>query len=104
MSQLVASGLLDKRTNQISPEVKKRLYFEQKFSLPTPGLFVKGCLDECNICDEARMREIELELEHSRLKNYTTDFVHINCWTEADHPVQASFSYIQFKKILLLNN
>lgn len=66
--QLVAAGLLDKVSGQISTEAKK-FSFELVSSLPTPGLLVKGCLDVCNICDEARIREIELEFAHKELEN-----------------------------------
>lgn len=67
--QLAAEGLLDKSTNQISDEVKKRFSFEIRSSLPTPGLLVKGCLDDCDTCEPALQKEIDLELERKRLEN-----------------------------------
>jgi len=41
----------------------------QHFSTADPGLFVRGCLDECDICEDAGKKEIELDLEHKRLLN-----------------------------------
>jgi hypothetical protein len=36
---------------------------------PTGGLMVKGCLDECNVCDDMRTAEVKTDLEHKRLQN-----------------------------------
>ena len=30
---------------------------------------MKGCLDDCNICEETLMQEIELDLAHKQLVN-----------------------------------
>ena len=38
-------------------------------SLPTPGLLVKGCLDQCNICEETLMQEMALDLTRDQLQN-----------------------------------
>lgn len=65
---LSKEGLLDQR-GQLSEEIKKSLSFERVSSLPTPGLLVKGCLDECNICEETLMREMELDLARKQLEN-----------------------------------
>jgi hypothetical protein len=32
-------------------------------------VIVKGCLDDCNTCEPALHRKIDLELEHARLQN-----------------------------------
>jgi hypothetical protein len=32
-------------------------------------MLVRGCLDECDICEPAVMREIELDLERKALEN-----------------------------------
>jgi hypothetical protein len=37
--------------------------------LPTPGLLVRGCLDDCNVCEPELEREIHLELERKALEN-----------------------------------
>ena len=68
-SDLAKAGLLDKVGGNISPETQKKFSFEIHSSLPTPGLVVKGCLDECEVCEPARRREIELDLERKHLEN-----------------------------------
>jgi hypothetical protein len=35
----------------------------KKASIPTPGIVVNGCLDECNTCEPARKREVDLKLD-----------------------------------------
>jgi hypothetical protein len=37
--------------------------------LPTAGVLVKGCLDDCNVCEPELEKEIELDLERKRLEN-----------------------------------
>ena len=65
---LIKQGLLDKR-GQLSDEVRKSFSFERTSSLPTPGLMVKGCLDECNICEDAVVKSRSLDLERQQLEN-----------------------------------
>ena len=67
--QLVNAGLLAKGGGGISAQVQSDLCFERSFSLPTPGIIVKGCLDDCNVCEPLRKREYELELESKHLEN-----------------------------------
>lgn len=66
---LVAAGLLDRVGGQLSDELARELSFEIQSCLPTPAILVKGCLDECNVCEPARQREIELELDRKQLEN-----------------------------------
>ena len=66
---LVKAGLLDKVGGDVSKGTVTEISFERTFQLPTAGLFVRGCLDECDICEDARKKEIELDLEHKRLVN-----------------------------------
>jgi hypothetical protein len=66
---LVKEGLLDKVGGVVSPEAKKKFSFEVKSALPTPGVLVKGCLDDCDICEPALHRSIELDLERKHLQN-----------------------------------
>lgn len=54
---------------QASEQIITELSFERVSSLPTPGLLVKGCLDECDTCEPALDRAIELELERKALEN-----------------------------------
>jgi predicted lipid carrier protein YhbT len=65
---LVRQGLLDK-SGRVSEKVVAELSFERTSSIPTPGLMVKGCLDDCDTCEPALERAIELELEHKQLQN-----------------------------------
>lgn len=58
--QLVAEGILDKN-GEVSAELKKKFDFEMEFSLPTAGIQVKGCLDECDTCEPERERYHKLE-------------------------------------------
>ena len=66
--QLLAEGLIDASGN-VSPEAKRKFSFEKQSSLPTPGVIVKGCLDDCEVCEPALEKEIELSLERKKLEN-----------------------------------
>jgi hypothetical protein len=67
-ADLRAEGLLDAAGN-CSAETVERLSWERTVRLPTPGVMVKCCLDECDSCEPARKREIELELAAKALAN-----------------------------------
>lgn len=58
--QLVAKGLIDKAGN-VAAETKKKIEFEMEFSLPTPGIIVKGCLDDCDVCEPMLKERMQLE-------------------------------------------
>ncbi len=60
--QLQDAGILD-ANGKVSPTLKAKFDFEMSFSLPTAGIEVKGCLDECNTCEPARRERINLENE-----------------------------------------
>jgi len=66
---LVKAGLLDKVGGNVTKDKVTEISFENKFTLPTAGVFVRGCLDECSICEATLDREIELDLERKRLEN-----------------------------------
>jgi hypothetical protein len=66
---LVAAGLINKATGKISDEAKTTFSFEATSSLPTPGLLVRGCLDDCDVCEPTLEKEIELDLERKALEN-----------------------------------
>lgn len=68
-NDLAKAGLLDKESGEISEETRQRFSFERTTSLPTPGLLVRGCLDECSVCEPALVEEIKLDLEHKQLEN-----------------------------------
>jgi len=67
--ELVREGLLDKVGGQVSAEAQRRFIVEQESSLPTAGLIVKGCLDDCDICEDTLSREIEIDLARKDLEN-----------------------------------
>jgi hypothetical protein len=66
---LVNAGLLDKVGGNVTKDAVTTISFERKFFLPTAGVLVRGCLDECDICEPALEKEIELDLERKRLEN-----------------------------------
>ena len=66
---LVEQGLLDEVGGGLSSEAKRRFSFEITTTLPTAGILVKGCLDDCVVCEPALQREIELELVRKELEN-----------------------------------
>lgn len=68
-NDLVDAGLLDEVGGNISEEAKQDFSFERTTSLPTPGLLVRGCLDDCNICEPTLLQEIEIDLVHKKLEN-----------------------------------
>ncbi len=58
--QLQEKNLLDKE-GKVSKEIKLSMDFESEFSLPTPGIIVKGCLDECDVCEPVLHERLQLE-------------------------------------------
>ena len=66
---LVAQGLLDKVGGEAPAKVKERLGWKRTITLATPGLLVRGCLDDCNVCEPELQKEIDLELERKALEN-----------------------------------
>jgi hypothetical protein len=66
---LIERGLIDKETGQVSSRIKAEIDFERTTSLPTAGVIVKGCLDECATCEPSLVREIDLDLQRKHLEN-----------------------------------
>src|SRR6266581_4031253 len=66
---LVDTGLLDKVGGLVSKSAQQEFSFSQESSIPTPGVIVKGCLDECDVCEPDLKKEIELELKRKELEN-----------------------------------
>jgi hypothetical protein len=58
--QLKSSNLIDK-DGKVSTTTKQRIDFEMEFSLPTPGIIVKGCLDDCDVCEPLLKEKLQLE-------------------------------------------
>jgi hypothetical protein len=65
---LVARGLLDE-SGVPSKAIKEQIEFEREGVIPTAGVLVKGCLDDCNTCEPELQKKIDLELEHLSLEN-----------------------------------
>lgn len=58
--QLMAKNLINQE-GKVSEETKLNIDFEMEFSLPTPGIIVKGCLDECDVCEPLLKERMQLE-------------------------------------------
>ena len=67
-AELIKEGLLTK-TGQVSAEAQKLFGWTREIALPTAGIIVKGCLDECDTCEPALERSIELDLQRQHLEN-----------------------------------
>lgn len=66
---LVKEGLLDKVGGTVSAGAQKAVGFEKELALPTPGVVVKGCLDDCDICEPELKQEMALDLARKDLEN-----------------------------------
>jgi hypothetical protein len=68
-ADLAKAGLIERKTGEASAELKASFMVEATSSLPTPGMLVRGCLDDCDICEPAVLRAIELDQERKALEN-----------------------------------
>lgn len=66
---LVAAGLLTAVGGAVAPAAQKSFEVISESCIPTPGVIVKGCLDECDTCEPALQRKIQLELDEQELRN-----------------------------------
>lgn len=66
---LVKEGLLDKVGGTVAPTAQHTLGWEKAMAIPTPGVFVKGCLDACDVCEPELQQQIALDLVHRDLEN-----------------------------------
>ena len=67
--KLIESGVIDASTKKASDKLVARLSWEREELLPTPGILVRGCLDECNTCEDALRQKVALDLERKELEN-----------------------------------
>jgi len=67
-AQLMAQGLLQEG-GVVSRSLLKEVNYTRTTSLPTAGVIVKSCMDECGICEPMVERREELELERLALQN-----------------------------------
>lgn len=58
--QLLTEGLIDS-SGKASNSIKSKIGFEQEFSLPTSGIIVKGCLDDCCVCEPEVKENLQLQ-------------------------------------------
>lgn len=68
-AELVAEGLLAEMGGTVSEKAQARLGWQREVALPTAGVIVKGCLDECGTCEPSLVREIDLDLQRKHLEN-----------------------------------
>jgi hypothetical protein len=68
-SELVKQGLIEKVGGSVSPKAQEEFGYERQTSLPTAGVIVKSCLDDCNICEPEVQKHQQLELENLELQN-----------------------------------
>jgi hypothetical protein len=66
---LVAAGLLTAVGGAVSAAAQKNFEVISESCLPTPGVIVKGCLDDCGTCEPELQRRISLELDKLELQN-----------------------------------
>ena len=66
---LVNEQLIDKVGGQVTQAVQQALGWEKTMSIPTPGVLVKGCLDDCDTCEPELSKLIELEIARKDLEN-----------------------------------
>ena len=66
---LAKEKLIDEKTGAVSKDAIARFSWKRTTTLPTAGILVKGCLDECNVCEPALLEEIKIDLERKRLRN-----------------------------------
>jgi len=68
-NQLLEEGLIEATGGAVSKRAQEEFGYERKTSLPTAGVIVKGCMDDCNICESELQKKMELELERFYLEN-----------------------------------
>jgi len=66
---LVNAGMLDKVGGVVSSTLQKTLGWHRTMAIPTPGVLVKGCLDDCDICESELQQQIALDLVRRDLEN-----------------------------------
>jgi hypothetical protein len=67
--ELVAEKLLAAVGGDVSDAARKLFGWERQIAIPTAGVIVKGCLDDCDVCEPSLDREIQLELDRKELEN-----------------------------------
>ena len=68
-AELVGQGLLDKVGGNVSKRAQEEFGYQRETSIPTAGVIVKSCLDDCNICEPEVEKRQQLELDRLDLEN-----------------------------------
>lgn len=66
---LIDEGLIDPHTRAVARSIQEEMRFMREGTLPTAGVIVRGCLDDCTVCEEELQRRMELELDRMELEN-----------------------------------
>lgn len=67
--QLAERRLLDPKTGTFTADARTQFEYTRDTSLPTAGVIVKGCFDDCNICEPELQKKMQLELSLLDLQN-----------------------------------
>jgi hypothetical protein len=67
-TQLTQQGLLG-ADGQPAPRIVAEIGYTRRTSVPTAGVIVKSCLDDCNICEPEVEKMHQLEVERMELQN-----------------------------------
>jgi len=68
-AQLAKQGLIERATGKVSNRILEEINYERETSIPTAGVIVKSCLDDCDICEPEVHKHTTLELERMELEN-----------------------------------
>ena len=68
LADLQRQGLVDNAGN-VSKDAHARLDWSRELSLPTPGVVVKACLDDCDACEPELERSYKLDNDRRELEN-----------------------------------
>jgi len=68
--ELVRSGIL-KNIDDIAPNphYASQVFWSRTIQIPTAGFYVRGCLDNCSVCEPELLTRIHLENERLRIEN-----------------------------------
>jgi hypothetical protein len=66
---LVNEKLIDKVSGEVTKAAQQAFGWEKTMSIPTPGVLVKGCLDDCDACEPQLEKLYELEIARKDLEN-----------------------------------
>lgn len=67
---LVREGVLARAgSDEVGAKLAAELSFERTYCLPTQAIVIKGCIDACNVCEDARQKSIALDLVRKDLEN-----------------------------------